>query len=43
MSSGDQQLAFLYIEDTLKAFLLAAQYVYKMPSHTEKIFMALPS
>lgn len=43
MSGGEQELAFLYIDDVVRAFLLAAQYAYKMPPYTEKVFMALPS
>lgn len=42
MSGGEQQLGFLYIDDVITAFLLAAEYAVKMPSHTEKSFIAAP-
>lgn len=42
MSGGEQKLGLLYIDDVVKAFLLAAEYAHKMPPHTEKSFIAAP-
>ncbi|ADY56920.1 NAD-dependent epimerase/dehydratase [Syntrophobotulus glycolicus DSM 8271] len=40
MSGGEQEMGLLYIDDVIKAFLMASEYAYKSPSHTEKTFIA---
>ncbi|RCX16893.1 CDP-3, 6-dideoxy-D-glycero-L-glycero-4-hexulose-4-reductase [Anaerobacterium chartisolvens] len=42
MSPGEQQIGLVYIDDVVKAFVLAALYAEKMPPGTKKSFIAAP-
>jgi nucleoside-diphosphate-sugar epimerase len=43
MSQGEQELGLLYIDDVVKGFMVALEYVKKMPPHEQQSFLLAPS
>jgi len=43
MSPGEQEMGFLYIDDVVKGFMLALEYVQKMKPHEQQSFVLAPN